>query len=255
MKLKELIDSIFFYLSVPKCVGCGERLRKEENVLCDGCTAEYENVKRRNCSICSNTLDRCVCTNKYLDAHYVHKLIKVYRYLPDDKLPSNRLIYSLKRDNRSDVLELLSGELYSAVLHSVKDPSEYVFTNVPRSRKSTVKYGYDHAALLAKSLAKRFSATYYQPLISKSKQPQKKTSGEERLHNARFAVKKNAEDLTDKKIILVDDIVTTGASLGASAMHLKSLGAKQIIGAAVAIAYKDRYVPLDKNDRFLPNKK
>ncbi|MBO7303828.1 MAG: ComF family protein [Clostridia bacterium] len=200
-------------------------------------------------------MDRCTCPNKYLDTHYVHKLIKVYRYFPDDALPSNKLIYSLKRDNRKDVLDMLVEEMYCAISASVKNPSEYLFTNVPRSRKSVVKYGIDHAALLSKSLAKRFSAEYYQPLISKSKQQQKKTSGEERLKNASFDIKRGAKDLSGKKVILIDDVVTTGASLAASAMQLKALGAKQIIGAAIAIAYKDRYVPFAKGDRFLPYKK
>ena len=200
-------------------------------------------------------LDKCTCPNKYLDSHYVHKLVKVYRYLPDDTLPSNKLIYSLKRDNRKDVLEFLADELYNAISASVSAPSEYIFTNVPRSRKTVVKYGIDHAALLSKTLAKRFSATYYQPLISKAKLQQKKTSGEERLKNANFEIKKSAESLFGKKIILIDDVVTTGASVGAAAMQLKALGAKQIIGATLAIAYKDRYVPFEKGDRFLPYKK
>ena len=250
MSLKEFKKSLLFYLSVPKCVGCKERLSRSDLALCPNCISEYENIKRRNCSICAKELSACSCTNSYLDTHYVHKLIKVFRYIHDDPIPSNNLIYSLKRDNRSDVLTFLSKELAKSISTSVKDPQNYIFSNVPRRREGIVKYGIDHSALLAKSLAKHFSAEYYQPIVSISKKPQKKLNKDERLKNAKFKAKKKAMSLKDKNVILVDDIVTTGASMAASAAVLKKLGAKTIIGAAISIAYKDSYVPFEYGDRF-----
>lgn len=247
MNLKE---SILFYLSVPKCVGCKERLGRTDLALCPDCLKEYNNVKKRNCSICAKHLSECSCTNSYLDTHYVHKLIKVFRYIHRDPIPSNNLIYSLKRDNRKDVLTFLTNELSAAISCSVKNPEEYVFINVPRRREGIIKYGIDHAALLAKSLAKRFSAKYYQPIISISTRAQKKLTRNERMQNAKFKAKRNAVDLKGKSIILIDDIVTTGASMAACAQVLKKLGAKTIIGAAVSIAYKDTYVPFEYGDRF-----
>lgn len=250
MNLKEFKDAIFFYLSAPRCVGCKERLDRGDLALCPGCVKEYENVKARNCSICAMPLYECSCTNSYLDTHYVHKLIKVFRYIHRDPLPSNNLIYSLKRDNRRDVLIFLTREISDAITSSVKNPESYIFTNVPRRREGIIKYGIDHAALLAKSLAKHFSAEYYQPILSISKHAQKKLTRNERLTNAKFKAKKNTRDLKGKSLILVDDIVTTGASMAACAAVLKKLGAKSVIGAAVSIAYKDSYAPFDYGDRF-----
>ena len=170
-------------------------------------------------------------------------------------MPSNNLIYSLKRDNRKDVLEFLTKELCDAIKNSVDNPADIIFTNVPRRRESIRKYGMDHASLLAKFVAKHFSAQYYQPLISKSKYEQKHMSREERLKNASFRLKRRSKDLNGKTVILIDDIVTTGSSMGVCAMLLRALGAKQIIGAVISIAYKDEYIPFSKEDRFLPYKK
>ena len=250
MNFQRIKDSILFYLSVPKCVGCKERLSREDKALCPDCLIKYENIKMRNCSICSKPLYECSCTNSYLDTHYVHKLVKVFRYVHDDPLPSNNLIYSLKRDNRKDVLIFLTGELSYAISNSIKEPENYLFTNVPRRREGIVKYGIDHAELLAKSLAKCFSAEYYQPIISISKLAQKKLTRSERLKNAKFIAKKNAKSLKGKSVILVDDIVTTGASMAACAAVLKKLGAKKVIGATISIAYKDSYIPFEYGDRF-----
>ncbi len=254
MKIKELIDAILFYASVPKCVSCNNRLKRGEKPICDNCITEYNEIKKRDCSICAKTLDFCICTNKYLDAHYVHKLIKVYRYVRREDLPSNNVIYSLKKSNRKDVVSFLSSELVNSIDNSLSIDENVIFTNVPRRKKEARKYGLDHAAELSKTVAKHYSAEYYQPLIAKSKTPQKKTVGEERINNARFKIKKKAKDLTGKTVIIVDDVVTTGASMGRCAMLLHALGAKKIIGAVISVAYKDRYTPFDKEDRFIKKK-
>ena len=254
MSFKTVIDAILFYASVPKCVSCQERLLRHERAICDKCMVDYLEVKKRNCSICAKTLDRCTCTNHYLDNSYVHKLIKVYRYVKREALPSNEIIYSLKRSNRKDVLCFLSEELAAAIDNSLTIGDDVVFTNIPRRKKEAKRYGLDHAALLSKSLAKRYSAEYYQPIIARSKKPQKKTVGEERIENAKFKIKRNPRSLNGKTVIIVDDIVTTGASMGACARLLHSLGAKKIIGAVISIAYKDAYIPFDTEDRFTKKK-
>ena len=160
------------------------------------------------------------------------------------------MIYSLKRDNRKDVLDFLTDELETSLSNSVDNVNECVFINVPRRRSAKLKYGLDHAEKLAKNLAKRFSAEYYQPIISKSILPQKKTIGKERIKNAKFYLKKKARELNSRTVIIVDDIVTTGASLGSCAMLVHALGAKKIIGAVVSVAYKDSYTPFNMDDRF-----
>lgn len=255
MNFKTIKDSVLFYISVPKCVGCKIKLSRSDVALCPDCLKEYDNIKQRNCSICAKPLDFCTCTNKYLDSHYIHKLIKVFRYVQREPLPSNNLIYSLKRDNRRDVLEFLSRELIDAISHSIINVNECVFTNVPRRREARSKYGFDHAKLLAKYIANHFSAQYYQPIISKAKISQKKTLGRDRIKNATFKLKTKTKDLTGKTVIIVDDIVTTGSSMGACATLIRALGAKRIIGAAISIAYKDMYTPINREDRFYSNTK
>jgi len=237
----KFFNDILYYLSVPKCVNCGNRLAIEELALCPECKREYDDVLERTCSICSRHLYECDCTNKYLDAHYVHHLIKVYRYLIRDiDLPTNKLIYSLKRDYRSDTVAFLSCELAKAIKASVKNPEECIFTSIPRRRASIIKYGMDHAQLLSRRTAKILGAEYKNLLNSRAKTEQKKAGSREgRLKNTTFKIKNESVDLTGKRVILVDDLVTTGASMGTAAMLIKSLGAKSITGAAIAIAYKD----------------
>ena len=236
----KLFKDILFYLSVPKCVAWGERLDRDDRALCKGCREEYKNALSRSCSHCAKPLYECTCTPAHLDAHYIHKHIKVFRYRPEADLPTNKLIYSLKRDNRDDVLDFLADELASSVATAFPNASEFVFTSVPRRRAARVKYGIDHAALLSERVARKLNAKYEKTLISHSKKEQKLSKHrEERMKNARFDYLNKRVDLAGKTVVLIDDVVTTGASMSVAATLLKGAGAKKIIGASLAIAYND----------------
>lgn len=243
-------DKLLYYLTVPKCVCCRSKLRIDDLALCGDCLKEYENIKASDCSLCARVMNRCVCVNEYLDRHFVHKLIKVFRYRrpegPNDRIPSNELIYNIKRGQRRDLVEFIVNEVAEAIVSSI-DADKYVISNVPRKKSRALKYGLDHSEIIAKALAKRLGIDYVKLLLSSSKKPQKKTYGEQRIVNATFDYVRRPIDVKGKHILLFDDIVTTGASMGNSAMLIKGLGAKEVVGVCLSVAYKDRYVPFKKN--------
>ncbi len=247
MNIKNLYNKALFYLTVPKCVCCREKLEIDERALCKSCFSEYENIKGANCSVCSKVFSECSCVNDYLDRHFVHKLIKVFRYRhpdnPNDRIPSNELIYNIKRVNRRDLLEFLTDELEAAVRSSNIDFKQYIVTSVPRKRDRILKYGHDHAELIAESLAGRLGIEYIKTLRALPGEPQKKMKTEERLKNARFEYPKSMPKIKGRRVLLFDDIITTGASMGNSATMIHGLGAKEIIGICISIAYKDKYIP------------
>lgn len=240
MNIKNIMDRVLFALSVPKCVCCKTRLDYGENALCLKCSAEFEQFKTRNCSRCARKLNMCSCSNDFLEAHYIKRTIKCFRYLNrNDATPGNALIYSLKRDNRSDVLKRCADELEYAIRNSISDPGGYIFTNVPRRKSAIIEHGIDHSELLARELAKRFDAEYISLLKSNAKKPQKSLETADRFKNAEFYISKNI-DLTGRAVILVDDIITSGASMSKAASLIRSLGSREINAASLAIAYKDQ---------------
>lgn len=240
MNIKNIMDRVLFALSVPKCVCCKTRLDYGENALCLKCSAEFEQFKIRNCSRCARKLNMCSCSNDFLEAHYIKRTIKCFRYLNrNDATPGNALIYSLKRDNRSDVLKRCADELEYAIRNSISDPGGYIFTNVPRRKSAIIEHGIDHSELLARELAKRFDAEYISLLKSNAKKPQKSLEAADRFKNADFYILKNI-DLTGRAVILVDDIITSGASMSKAASLIRSLGCREINAVSLAIAYKDQ---------------
>ena len=239
MNIKELKDRVLFALSVPKCVCCRKRLSYGEKALCHECFAELEDFSTRNCPKCSRVLNECDCSTAYLESHFVKRIIKCYRYINrKENSPANALIFSLKKDNREDVLSVCADRLEIAIKNAGIDPSEFIFINIPRRKAAILEYGIDHSALLAEELAKRFGAEYISLLRSKAKKPQKSLETMDRLKNADFELIKEI-DLTCKKVIIVDDIITSGASMASAAAQVRSLGCKTIIAATLAVAYID----------------
>ena len=239
MNVKEIMDRVLFALSVPKCVCCGERLEYSQKAFCPECYAKFVDFQARNCSKCAKELNKCSCSNEFLSSHYVNKVFKCGRYIrPSDTPPINSLIYSLKRDNRKDVLDFASDILLTSINNSIDNVSDCIITSIPRRKSAIIKVGYDHSEMLAREIGRKSGAEYVSFLKSNAKRAQKSLDHIQRRKNAKFDLIKS-KDLKGKKIIIIDDIITSGASMANAAMLIRSLGTKDIMAATLAIAYKD----------------
>ena len=107
----------------------------------------------------------------------------------------------------------------------------------PLGRKRLRKRGYDQAKLLALALSERLGKPCEQLLIkTKDNPPQSGTgSPEKRRANVSgvYRVKEPAL-VKGRRILLVDDIVTTGATLGECAKELKAAGAEQVCAVTLS---------------------
>jgi len=110
-------------------------------------------------------------------------------------------------------------------------------TWVPLSRRRLRERGYDQARLLAKATAKALGLPLT-PTLHKQRntQPQSGTgdAAKRRANIAGAYRMKTGADVTGKRILLMDDIVTTGATLSECARVLGKAGAEQVVCATVA---------------------
>ena len=110
-------------------------------------------------------------------------------------------------------------------------------TWVPVSKKREHERGYDQARLLAKATAKELGLPLTQTLHKqRNTQPQSGTGdAAKRRANITGAYRmKRSADVTGKRVLLIDDIVTTGATLSECARVLGKAGAEQVVCATVA---------------------
>ena len=237
------------YFSTRKCAACGELLPYEmkDKAFCEACEKKWEIAKRRECRRCGRAVCECICMTRILANSGALCHHKVISYSSGVAVAHNTVMF-IKRNKNLRVSSYLAAEL-AAVIRADRelptlDTENTVVTFVPRGRKGVLKYGVDQSELLSSCLADMMGLSHLVTLTRvRGGKEQKRLSAAQRAKNVKklYAPTESLEaDVAGKNVIIIDDIVTTGASIGSSAMLIHALGAKEIIGAALSVAYKDK---------------
>ena len=114
-----------------------------------------------------------------------------------------------------------------------------VLTWVPVSRLRRMKRGFDQVELLAKEVALQLGVQAL-PCLKKIRHtpPQSTlpTAAQRRANVLGAYVATNPECIREKRVLLLDDIITTGATVSECAQTLLLAGAKEVRCAAIAVA-------------------
>jgi ComF family protein len=129
------------------------------------------------------------------------------------------------------------GELVASCIYTELDGKYDILSWVPVSADRYRKRGYDQAELLARAAAK-YLCQSAEPVLKKRRgiSPQSLTeSAEERRANITGAYRVlDAQQVAGKRVLLVDDIVTTGSTLSECAKTLLLAGADEVLCATLA---------------------
>lgn len=233
-------EELYRLFCLPKCTSCQNPLERGENVLCDECMKTFKAEMFNDCSFCFEQISRCTCTPKPFKKARIRRLFKISRYFAmKEDSPTKSLVFSLKHENISRVISFMANELASRIRdYYQENASELVIVPIPRRKKSIVKYGYDHALVLSRRIAKILGCQVLPLLKSLSGREQKGLTREERVKNIKFKFVKTPL-LKEKTVLIVDDIVTTGSSMIQAAKMISTLKPKQIVGACFAVSYRD----------------
>lgn len=240
--MKELLKRLVF---VHKCVGCGTILIEGDfdKAFCKDCIEKYLSSKMSICPECAEEVKACGCMPKFMKKDGVPSFRKLFFYDKNKRSePQNRLVYFLK-GNRStrvarEVAKELSELLFEELIKFEIPRSEAIITFVPRSRSAVAMYGFDQSEVVGRELSKICEIEFSAALKRKrGGKPQKSLTAGERRKNIQkllYANPKTADALRGKTVILVDDVVTTGASMSACVHILKEQGAKRILCLALS---------------------
>jgi len=201
------------------CFNCG----REGSYLCEDCKSTLEILQSHQKYIFKNLKDL------YFALPYqnllIKNLIQKFKYQPFVKelaIPLTSLIIT-----------------HFQLLDNKPNFSDYILIPVPLEKRKLKWRGFNQAEEIGKELSKFLKISLLNNVLAKIKEtpPQVELSDEERKENIKgvFTVR-NGVLIKNRKILLVDDIYTTGSTLEECAKVLKETGAKEVIGMVVARA-------------------
>ncbi len=212
-----------------RCLLCDEFI-VYDSFVCEKCNAELEKYYSQEGSYCG------ICGKNICEGHdnlYFRRIISCYNY--EDVVKQG--IYSLKGSSKSfgyHIGTILAEKIKS---DSIMSKADYIIA-VPMSKDKLRKRGYNQAYVIAKEISERTDIELLSNILfKKPSQTQHLLSAEERMKNAEAFYCKDV-DLSGKKIIICDDVLTTGSTMNKCAQLLKSLNADEIYGAAGAVTVR-----------------
>ena len=185
-----------------------------------------------NCIICSNDTDNTVCTECLKKITYIHGSELCIGYYCG-VLKELILQFKYKKD-------FTAGEILTQLIeHKINGvSSDFYLTYIPLSKKNFKKRGFNQSQFIAEELGFRNNLEVINTLIKvKETKEQKRLNKKERQKNIEGSFKLVNENLVkSRNFILIDDVVTTGATLNEAERILKSGGANEIIKLTLARA-------------------
>ncbi len=230
MRLSQHLRPVLDMLFPPRCVSCG----RLGTFLCDTCLQEAQAIDARVCIHCGVPMtQRGQCPHCRIDPPTPLRAIRGVFFFQG---PIRQGIHSLKYEGRHELAPILARPL-AQYLHDHPIPLDFIVP-VPLHPERQAQRGYNQSALLARALGRLRHLPVHEHALQRIRATQSQThlSRQERLANVRGAFAAT-ENLKNARVLLVDDVATTGATLRACAQALQQAGATHIWALTVARAH------------------
>ena len=212
-----ILDTFIGKLAPHECLGCGA----EGDLLCVACAETLTPVAER-CYLCQAKMNKsltCAMCRAASPLHSVH-VATVYGNL------AKSLVWKLKLAGAQSAARIMARHM-AGLIGSL--PGRPIIVPVPTATGRVRQRGYDQAKLLARELSRQTRLPYSNCLARSGQTHQHGLPRRERLTQLETAFHVNkASAIRKSSVILVDDVVTTGATLEAAAKVLRAAGADRI---------------------------
>ena len=218
-------------LTPPECVGCGA----EGTSLCIGC-AESEILpfgeRCWNCGRISPRARTCVHC-RYGGAPRSVWVTTDYAGLAKTLLRAYK--FGHRRAASRDISRLMAETLKQYNGDDDLSQADYLVVAVPTATGRVRERGFDHAQLLARQIVVERNLECYSGLsrLGQARQVGAKRSTRLTQQTQSYYVR-NPDKIDGRNILLIDDVVTTGATLRAATKALRSAGARHVDGLVFA---------------------
>ena len=241
--LGKIAENVLDLIFVPKCASCGIAVESSKISLCAECEHVHSLESKQFCTDCSMPYTFCRCRVHYGDLSF--KMLRVTGYKTNEGSVAKQMILGLKDNVHRAALDRMSSEMVRVLSRRAPDVVEYpknaVIVFIPRSDKARRDAGHDQSEMLASLISEKTGIECVNVFISRGRKAQKTLNKEERMINAELSydLVPDIYDFRGKTAIIVDDIITTGSSVGVCGGMLIGAGAEDVI--SLVYAKTERY--------------
>ncbi len=216
----------------PVCSSCGIRIGRESQ-LCRDCLGKLRYLTPPWCSQCGMPQSQeGVCFHCRRNSLSLAAVRSVFVY----EEPLRGLIHRWKFSDSPELFYFFARQMFLFSQLYFPPESWDLIAAVPLHPARERERDYNQSSLLARSLGKSFKVPSPEKILQRVRgtQPQSKLSEGERKRNVESAFRAAPELTNGKRILLVDDLFTTGATLNQCSSSLKEAGARRVDGLTLA---------------------
>lgn len=224
--LLSLFKSILNFIYPPYCIVCNSLLQENNRLICESC---WNNLPKVNEDFdLFNEIN-----SKFTEQVYFSKVISIWEFSP----PLQNTIHHLKYQNFKILANRLGTVMADRLKKLLLPVEKTILIPVPLHKTRMRERGYNQSSLLCSVIASETGLPYNDQILNRIRYTKSQTglNASQRLKNVENAFKVSLpEKIENKIIILLDDVITTGATINECAKELMKAGAQEIYLFSVA---------------------
>lgn len=231
-----LIDQTLLHLLYPvRCMVCGQVTESKEGI-CRECRKKLSYVSEPSCKKCGKSLGKEWIEYCYDCKKKTHRYTQgkaVWNYEGEIK----QSLFALKFQNKRDYGRIMGEELARIYGDWIYAKGIEAIVAIPLHKKRRRQRGFNQSEVIAAALSKKLELPLEKGLLIRTKntKAQKELPVEERKNNVKNAFQKGTGVVQYKKILIIDDIYTTGNTIDSAAGVLIDSGVLEVYFCCIAI--------------------
>lgn len=235
-----IIEKIINFIFPTHCLFC-EKIINRNSSFCHKCWTNLQFIKDPKCPICSYPFEIEIPTMQPFCAKCLSKkpsydkIITIFRY----NFVIKKIIANFKYHKQTYLAKKIAQIILPKLINEINEND--IMVAVPLHFNKLKIRKFNQANMISQQIYKKLpiKPIFYHDLIFRNKdtKPQVLLRGQDRITNLKKAFiinKKYLQSIKDRRIFLVDDIVTTGSTVESCAKTLKKKGAKEVIVVCLA---------------------
>lgn len=227
--IKYFSKSVFDYILPRFCCACKTKLSISQDTICDSC---FSKIQKSTPARLQHEFER-----KFANKNIITGFYAPFVFEKDKEL--QHAIHALKYQNKFGV-GIFLGSVIACEIKKIKSDWHFdLVIPIPLHHLKKAERGYNQSYFIAKGVGKVLKTKSSDRIVKRIKytESQTKMNLNEREQNISQAFKIIFKDaVAGKNILLLDDVITTGATISECGKILLDAGAKKIYAASIAIA-------------------